>query len=542
MDGTVQTSYTSAAPGSGSQLEIENGVYIVKTNVGSGLAATTTFRDGPDRQARLWLRNSSSGSTYYNLKLYGTYNIKIPETPYSNPYVLAKLLSANATCTMNIDVSDYKLGAKVPLIKFTGTLDNNTTNAMKTMTTTASRLVVKANGDDVKAARNAKLVWDETAKILYFQQDLQNAASIGTTEYATFDAALEAAASGDTVKLLADVVVEKVVVVPTGATLDLNGKSIQALAVVGKLAMNGGALKTYDTNTQTYFFMAAPAQTAGALYWTSDAVMTIGADYTLCLDGGSVTLPNSWRSLLKQSLTIKSGASFVIPQGVELNLRGNAVVEEGATLTCEGTIALGNTYDVIDTSATLTSAQLAEGKVTSAVEGYKAQYADGKYILVKEGYTLTIIEPSVTVQTLEAANAVTLNVVPPADLTEAEKAAYLKYFEKKISENAEGDYKVELALKDEVKPVIAETTADDTTKEAFVIDADGNVTLNINNKKLGLYYGVQVLKELGADPVAVVPETEAGTLVVPAENLPDGNAAFFRVVVDFAPIVATEAE
>jgi hypothetical protein len=208
---------------------------------------------------------------------------------------------------------------------------------------------------------------------------------------------------------------------------------------------------------------------------------------------------------------------------------------------CEGTIALGNTYDAIDTSATLTSAQLAEGKVTSAVEGYKAQYADGKYTLVKEGYTLTITDPSVTVQTEAAANAVTLNVVPPADLTEAEKAAYLKYFEKKISENAEGDYKVELALKDEVKPVIAETTADDTTKEAFVIDANGNVTLNINNKKPGLYYGVQVHKELGADPVAVVPETN-GTLLVPAENLPDGNAAFFKVIVDFAPIVVPEAE
>ena len=78
-------------------------------------------------------------------------------------------------------------------------------------------------------------------------------------------------------------------------------------------------------------------------------------------------------------------------------------------------------------------------------------------------------------------------------------------------------------------------------KEAFVIDADGNVTLNINNKKPGLYYGVQVLAELGADPVVTVSETENG-LVVPAEDLPEGNAAFFRVVVDFNPIVVPEAE
>ena len=349
------------------------------------------------------------------------------------------------------------------------------------------------------------------------------AAKISNVGYATFDAALEAAASGDTVKLLADVVVEKVVVVPTGATLDLNGKSIQALAVVGKLAMNGGALKTYDTNTQTYFFMAAPAQTAGALYWTSDAVMTIGADYTLCLDGGSVTLPNSWRSLLKQSLTIKSGATFVIPTGVELNLRGNAVVEEGATLTCDGTIALGNTYDAIDTSATLTSAQLAEGKVVSAVEGYKVQYADGMYTLVKEGYTLTITDPSVTVQTEAAANAVQLNVVPPENLTADEKAAYLGYFEKKITANAEGGYTVELALKDEFKPVIVETTP------ALTFE-DGNVTVNIENELPGLYYGVRYATTVEAvDAAEIVP----GFTVTPAEG---DTAGFFKVVVDFKEI------
>ena len=348
------------------------------------------------------------------------------------------------------------------------------------------------------------------------------------------------------VKLLADIEVAEVITVPEGITLNLNGKSIQALAVVGKLAMNGGALKTYDTNTQTYFFMAAPAQTVGALYWTSDAVMTIGADYTLSLDGGSVTLPNSWRSLLKQKLTIKNGATFVIPQGVELNLRGNAVVEEGATLTCEGTIALGNTYDAIDTSATLTSAQLAEDKVISAVEGYKVQYAGGQYTLVKEGYIVTT-EPESSAVTVtadteaEALLQVKPKVTPPEGV---DAKVYDEYFKLVATETAEGSktWTVALALKDEVKPVIAETTADDTTKEAFVIDAEGNVTLNISNKKPGLYYGIQVLTELGADPVAVVSETEAGALVVTADNIPEGNAAFFKVVVDFKPIAATEAE
>ena len=69
-----------------------------------------------------------------------------------------------------------------------------------------------------------------------------------------------------------------------------------------------------------------------------------------------------------------------------------------------------------------------------------------------------------------------------------------------------------------------------------MIDADGNVTLNINNKKPGLYYGVQVLAELGADPKVTVRETAKG-LVVPAAKIPEGNAAFFRVVVDFKPFL-----
>ena len=348
----------------------------------------------------------------------------------------------------------------------------------------------------------------------------------GVVYYETLDAAISAAQEDETIKLFADVTVDSYVVVPTGATLDLNGKSIQALAVVGKLSMNGGALKTYDTNTQTYFFMAAPAQTAGALYWTSDAVMTIGADYTLCLDGGSVTLPNSWRSLLKQSLTIKSGATFVIPTGVELNLRGNAVVEEGATLTCEGTIALGNTYDAIDISATLTSAQLAEGKVTSAVEGYKAIYENGAYKLVEATVTVAPGGAAAVVDTEAAADAVEIAVEVPAGVA-ISLDAYKAYFTKSVTQNSEGKYEVTAVLKDEVKPVIS------TTKPAITFE-DGKVTVNVDKELPGLYYGVRY-----ATTVEAVETTApvAGLTVTPAAG---DTAGFFKVVVDFAPIPEAE--
>ena len=230
--------------------------------------------------------------------------------------------------------------------------------------------------DTLTIPEDKKLVLNEAGA--YVLADKIVVAKVGDNLFETIAEAFAAAQAGDTVILEKSLAVNEVLQIPANVTLDLNGNELQALAVVGKLSMNGGALKTWDANTQTYFFMAAPA---GALYQTSDAVMTIGADYSLSLDGGSVTLPNSWRTLLGQTLTIKSGAAFVIPTGVQLNLRGNAVVEDGATLTCDGTIALGNTYDAIDTSATLKSAQLAEGKVVSAVEGYRPVYANGVYSL-----------------------------------------------------------------------------------------------------------------------------------------------------------------
>jgi hypothetical protein len=144
--------------------------------------------------------------------------------------------------------------------------------------------------------------------------------------------------------------------------------------------MTGGKLETYDTNSKSYFFMAAPEQTSGALYWSSDAVMTINkTNYDIVLESGSVTLPNSWRTLVGQRLVINEGATFIIPENVSLNLRGNAVVAEGATLTCAGAVLLGNNLDEVDVTATL---KAQEGlNVISAVEGYEVTYVDGVYSL-----------------------------------------------------------------------------------------------------------------------------------------------------------------
>ena len=259
--------------------------------------------------------------------------------------------------------------------------------------------------DALTIPEDKKLVLNEAGA--YVLADKVVVAQVGDKLFEVFADAVAAAKSGDTIVLKQDVAVESMVSIPTDVTLDLNGRTIQALAVVGKLAMNGGSLKTYDTNTQTYFFMAAPAGTA-ALYWTSDAVMTIAQDYDLVLESGSVTLPASWRTLLGQSLTIKSGAEFVVPAGVTLNLRGNAVVEDGATLSCAGTIELGNVLDAVDTTATL---KAPEGlNVVSAVEGYRVAYANGVYALEEIFAEFTAQVGETKYATLTAALAVEENL------------------------------------------------------------------------------------------------------------------------------------
>lgn len=170
QNGELYTSYGSTDFYGAEEVIISNAIWHVKHDSDKVLATQKMrFFDGPDRQARLI---AAEGTGYKKMKLGGTYYIKIPATPYSTSYVLASLLHSSDTCTMNIDVSNYNKNAElVPLIQFKGTLDDKTKTAMNTMTTTASKLVVTADGVDVKHSRRAKLEWDEEKKTLYYSQN-----------------------------------------------------------------------------------------------------------------------------------------------------------------------------------------------------------------------------------------------------------------------------------------------------------------------------------------------------------------------------------
>lgn len=184
QNGTIQTKYDpiqTGKPGNGTEVEIENGVWVVKTNTGrgnmncpDGLAMRTIFRDGPDRRAQLMFRDSATGSTYYTLKLVGTYDFK-PSNKYeakylTTPYLVAGGLITGDACTISVDVSDLEGYAKIPLMKFTSG-GGNVTTAMNMMVNDESKLTVTANGRNVKTRQRARLVWDATAKTLYYEQD-----------------------------------------------------------------------------------------------------------------------------------------------------------------------------------------------------------------------------------------------------------------------------------------------------------------------------------------------------------------------------------
>ena len=381
--------------------------------------------------------------------------------------------------------------------------------------------------------------------IVVFRYSKINAvAKIDDAEYESLEEAVVDAAENDIIQLVDNIETDAAIEITKKVTIDLNGMSV--------------ATTQADKSGDGVFWV----KTAGDLTIIDSVGTGVingvgGNNYNMAIwaDGGKVVINGGTFTNEGATSDINNDPHFDL-----IYVKNYGVVEiNGGTFKCQtprwtlnsnnkspGTFVVkGGKFFGYDPSSVNTD----EADVTNwCADGYtvvEGQDADaGYYIVVENPAIAPDGSTEVAADSPEAAAAKVAIKVPAAmeDVVIAEK--YAEYFTKTAEYNeTTGKYTVTAVLNPVVvKPVIAETTADDTTKEAFVIDADGNVTLNISNKKLGLYYGVQVLAELGADPVAVVPETEAGTLVVPAENLPDGNAAFFKVVVDFAPIVATEAE
>ena len=181
-DGTIKTRYHTSSTicdQNGSRTLVSNAIWQTTAgDVSKGTAYITTFLDGPDRQAQLVC------SAGIDLRRY--YVLRIPAEGHSDATIKAATLTDDTnTGAFIVYVDDYLDDARVPLVKFTTTnntnKNNNNTRVTKQLGNNTIALYVRT-GDpatpmqessfkDVKAKRNACLVWDNSTQTIYYQQD-----------------------------------------------------------------------------------------------------------------------------------------------------------------------------------------------------------------------------------------------------------------------------------------------------------------------------------------------------------------------------------
>ena len=353
------------------------------------------------------------------------------------------------------------------------------------------------------------------------------AAEVNSTPYDTLSEAISKAADGATITVLNDCTVDTACVIANKTlTIDLNGKTVKANDTDAATDGNGvfwvqaGGVLTLEDSSE---------DKSG----TVDGNGGNGYKMAIWADGGKVVInagnyvnDNDGTHNQYDLIYVKNGGEIVINGGTfkcdtprwTLNSHNTNI---GRFVVTGGKFYQYNPTD-FDTDEAVT---------TWCDSKYRAE-ADGDWFVVKEGYTVT--ETSVaTVAADTEADAlaqVDFSVTTPEGV-DAEK--YNDYFKLVATETAEGSktWTVALALKDELKPVIAETTNDDgTVTPAITFNENGTVTVNIENELPGLNYGVRYATTVEAvDAATIVP----GLTVEPATGY---TAGFFKVVVDFKEI------
>ena len=248
-----------------------------------------------------------------------------------------------------------------------------TINATLTVENIPAKIELWIDGtlkDTFENALGAGTNVDETAK--YIALDcVYKEAKINNTYYATLQAAIAAAQTGETIVLLADVTLANAIDI-TGKTLDLNGNNLKG-NVIGTIRTNGGLYTTAEN-----FKMIGD----GADYYkTSDATVVI-ANAAITIAEGTVELAQSWNTLENQTLTVAEGAAFVVPSSMTFELNGTAIVS--GTLTVNGQIILANK------NATL---KAVDGlNVTTNIADYKVVYENSMYKVVAKVYVAQVGE------------------------------------------------------------------------------------------------------------------------------------------------------
>ena len=157
-------------------------------------------------------------------------------------------------------------------------------------------------------------------------------------------------------------------------TIELAAGATLTGEVSGTMKFSGGTYKNSTTN------FVAPIGTS-AIFNTNDATLQVaGVNPAITVVSGTVTQGNNLTIAAGYTLTVKSGATYTIPSGKQLRIAGSAVVENGAALTCSGSILL------TDKNATLTAP--ANLTVITTIANHKVVYANGIYKVVENAHVL----------------------------------------------------------------------------------------------------------------------------------------------------------
>lgn len=376
---------------------------------------------------------------------------------------------------------------------------------------------------------------------------VKSATSVNT--YATLADAVAAAQAGDTITLMADTTEN--ITVPTGftGTIDLGGNTL-----------TGNVKAAYSEATTTDFilqngYIITPAGNTdkGAIFIKYAAVELIDIDLTAYYHGirtevgGNVTINGGrYEAICKPStqynvvyakedstITIEDGTFIRTPNGgtvycINPNATDSEIYVNGGSFTTIGSVYL------VDMSAKGTCAISGGLFSVAAKNDVNKKLASGYGIedVVDTDYFTVVekpaIEPdgSIEVEAADAAAAANkVEILIPEGVAGVDAATYATYFTKTATYNeSTGKYTVTAALNPEV-----------VTPKITAISFDENgVTITLENKLPGLYYAVR-----SAATVDKV-DTDEATVTTELNAPATGDAAFYRVLVDFAPIAASQ--
>ena len=381
-------------------------------------------------------------------------------------------------------------------------------------------------GQGLKAGGTAGRGGNGGSGIVVFRYKVY-AAEVNFTPYDTLSEAITAAASGATITVLNDCTADTACVIANKTlTIDLNGKTVKANDTAAATDGNGvfwvqaGGVLTLEDSSED---KTGTVDGNGG----NDYKMAIWADGgKVVINAGNYVNDNDGTHTQYDLIYAKNGGEIVINGGTFKCDTPRWTLNSHNTKTGTFVVTGGKFYQYNPTDF-----DTDEAVTTWCDAKYRAE-ADGEWYVIKEGYIVTT-EPDASAVTVtadteaEALAQVDFSVTTPEGV---DATAYKNYFKLVATETAEGSktWIVALALKDELKPVIAETTP------AITFNDDGTVTVNIENKLPGLNYGVRYATTVEAVETAT---PVAGFTVTPAEG---DTAGFFKVVVDFKPIGETK--